>query len=331
MLNLKFSKVLDKNTINQIYEEIEIDISNFCNLECPLCHRNNFGEESYKLNSKNLDAEDFKRIFEVFPNLKKVFLGFMVSEPTLNPNFLDIVKYIKSKNKSIVLSTNGNTFATDSDRSNQFWKNLMDHLDSTDKIIWPIDGFSEDIYQLYRINGKLEKVIKNIKRATALNPEVDHTIQTIIFKHNQEDINKNYEKFKEDHEEVFHQPNWSLIDCCGDCATLSDEVQPVWDKNQWIKIKTNPPRSPKGFECESLNNKIVFVDHELRIGFCPTQLTNSVITKEVPTIYEDIETINKYCYDTYTSKHQNKICQFNCGPLSKLFKEKAGIDGIPTK
>jgi hypothetical protein len=177
----------------------------------------------------------------------------------------------------------------------------------------------------------LEKVIKNIKRATALNPEVDHTIQTIIFKHNQEDINKNYEKFKEDHEEVFHQPNWSLIDCCGDCATLSDEVQPVWDKNQWIKIKTNPPRSPKGFECESLNNKIVFVDHELRIGFCPTQLTNSVITKEVPTIYEDIETINKYCYDTYTSKHQNKICQFNCGPLSKLFKGKAGIDEIPTK
>lgn len=331
MLNLKFSKVLDKNTINQIYEEIEIDISNFCNLECPLCHRNNFGAESYKLNSKNLNAEDFKRIFEVFPNLKKVFLGFMVSEPTLNPNFLDIVKYIKSKNKSIVLSTNGNTFATDSDRSNQFWKNLMDHLDSTDKIIWPIDGFGEDIYQLYRINGKLEKVIKNIKRATALNPEVDHTIQTIIFKHNQEDINKNYEKFKEDHEEVFHQPNWSLIDCCGDCATLSDEVQPVWDKNQWIKIKTNPPRSPKGFECESLNNKIVFVDHELRIGFCPTQLTNSVITKEVPTIYEDIKTINKYCYDTYTSKHQNKICQFNCGPLSKLFKGKAGLDEIPTK
>lgn len=314
-----------------IYTDIEIDISNFCNLNCPLCHRNNFGEESYSLNSINLNAADFKRLFEVFPNLNRIFLGFMVCEPTLNPYFLDIVKLIKSKNKNITLSTNGNTFANDTKRSNIFWETFLNLLNENDKIIWPIDGFSNDIYSKYRKGGKLDKVIFNLKRATSINPKIDHNIQTILFRHNKEDIEQNYENFKNEYSSIFKNPSWNLIDCCGDCAMLSEEVLPVWDKKQWIKIKANPPKSPKNFRCESLDNKIVFVDHLKRIGFCPTQLTNSVLLNNVPTIDDDIEKINKYCKTTYENKYHNKICQFNCGTLAKFQKAKAGLDGIATK
>ena len=102
-------------------------------------------------------------------------------------------------------------------------------------------------------------------------------------------------------------------------------------KDKWIEIKSNPPKSPKGFRCESFDNKIVFVDHMGRIGFCPTQLTNSVQINKVPTIYTSKEEINSYCENTYGNKYNNKICQFNCGTLSKLKKERAGLSNVYTK
>ena len=320
-----------KTFYTDIYTDVEIDISNYCNLNCPLCHRNNFGSEAYKLNDTNMNVKDFERLFEVFPNLQRIYLGFMVSEPTLNPNFVNIVKYIKENGKNITLSTNGNTFYSDSERSNSFWNSFLPLLTNDDKIIWPIDGFSNEIYTKYRKNGNLEKVIHNLKRATKINPKINHEIQTIMFRHNKEDIELNHDNFKKEYNEVFHNPNWNIIDCCGDCATLSDEVLPLWDKKKWIEIKSNPPKSPKGFRCESFDNKIVFVDHMGRIGFCPTQLTNSVQINKVPTIYTSKEEINSYCENTYGNKYNNKICQFNCGTLSKLKKERAGLSNVYTK
>ena len=315
-----------------IYTDVEIDISNVCNLKCPLCHRNNFGEEAYSLNSFNMDVSHFERLLEVFPNLQRIYLGFMVCEPTLNPNFIDIVRFIKEKGLNITLSTNGNTYDSTSERSENFWKTFLGLLTKDDKIIWPVDGFTEEIYLKYRRGGNLMKVLRNIERATSIRPDINHTIQTIMFAHNKKEIDELYEEFKEMYKYRFNLPTWSLIDCCGDCAMLSEDVQPQWDKQQWIKIKSNPPKSPKSFRCESLDNKIVFVDHNGRIGFCPTQLTNAVANNpEVPTIFSPLRIINEYCRVVYANKHNNNICQFNCGTLAKLRKEKAGLNGIATK
>ena len=317
-----------------IYTDIEIDISNVCNLKCPLCHRNDHGEEAYTLNTSiNLGVNDFKRLLEVFPNLERIYLGFLICEPTLNPNFIDIVRFLKENNKAITLSTNGNTFAGDSNKCKNFWNTFLNLLDKNDKIIWPVDGFTEEVYQKYRRGGYLFKVLKNLDRATTINPSIDHTIQTIIFQHNKQQINELYEEFKEMYNFRFNLPTWNLIDCCGDCAMLSDEVLPDWNKDIWRKIKSKPPTT-KNFRCESKDNKIVFVDHMGRIGFCPTQLTASVkddINKSNPTIYNDLNTINNYIHKVYENKHTNKICQFNCGTLSKILKKKEGLDGIHTK
>ena len=320
--------------INTIYTDVEIDISNVCNLKCPLCHRNDYGDEAYELNTNiNMDVKDFERLFEVFPNIQRVYLGFLICEPTLNPNFINIVRYIKSKNKFITLSTNGNTFSGTSERSQKFWEEFLPLLDNNDKIIWPVDGFTEEVYQMYRKNGSLMKVLTNLERATNINPRINHNIQTIIFKHNKKQIDDIYEEFKQMYKFRFNIPTWNLIDCCGDCAMLSDEVLPDWNKEAWRKIKSKPPKT-KNFRCESKDNKIVFVDHKGRIGFCPTQLTASVkddINKVNPTIYSNIDEINNYINFVYDNKYNNKICQFNCGTLSKLLKEKEGLNGIHTK
>lgn len=319
-----------------IYTSIEIDISNVCNLNCPLCHREAYGAESYDLKNKvNMTLDTFKRIVEIFPNLERFYLGFLINEPTLHPDFIKIVAYLKSQKKKITLSTNGNTFATLNDKNNKFWRSFLMLLEPEDKIIWAVDGFTEEVYHQYRKGGSLAKVLTNIDRATNIRPDINHTIQTIMFKHNKEHIEEGYENFKELYHYRFNLPTWSMIDCCGDCSMNSDEVEPVWDKKQWLKIKSEVTSGPS-FRCESRDNKIIFVDHMGRIGFCPTQLTKSVMDlKEIDSapanVNDSIEVISKYIDDCYNGRTKNKNCQFNCGVFAKLKKQKAGLDGIHTK
>ena len=54
--------------------------------------------------------------------------------------------------------------------------------------------------------------------------------------------------------------------------------------------------------------------------------------KKFQTIELDlIDACQLKCSLCLRQERKDKICQFNCGPLSKLFKGKAGIDEIPTK
>lgn len=326
----------NKITNLEIYTDIELDISNVCNLKCPLCHREAKGEEAYNLKTKKeMSLNEIKRIIDIFPNLKRFYLGFLICEPTLHTDFLEIVKVLKEHNKLITLSTNGNTFTSASEKHNKFWNDFLSLLEPEDRIIWAVDGFTEEIYQKYRKGGSLIKVLANIERATTLRPDIDHVIQTIKFKHNKEHLENLYEDFKDTYKFRFNLPTWSLIDCCGDCSMNSDEVEPIWDKEQWKKIKANPPKSPS-FRCESRDNKIIFVDHEGRIGFCPTQLTRSVmdlntVDSQPANIKDSVDLIDRYIESCYRGRLKNPICQFNCGTLSKLKKKQAGLDGIHTK
>lgn len=326
----------------KLYTDIEIDISNVCNLKCPLCHREAQGPEAYDLKNKfNLPLESFKIIVEKFPNLERFYLGFLICEPTLHPEFLEIVRYLKSENKKITLSTNGNTFTTNSEKHLNFWKEFLLILEPDDKIIWAIDGFNQEVYHQYRKGGTLSKVLFNLERATSIRPDINHTIQTIIFKHNKEHIDTLYSDFKENYNKTFNNPNWSLIDCCGDCSMNSNVVEPAWDKEQWLKIKSDINGSSvnsmgPSFRCESRDNKIIFVDHMGRIGFCPTQLTKSVmdlkeLRSQPANINDPVNIISNYIDACYNGRTKNKNCQFNCGVFAKLKKQKAGLAGIHTK
>jgi molybdenum cofactor biosynthesis enzyme MoaA len=306
------------------FEEIEIDISNVCNLKCPLCHRESATAEKYDLSKKvELSLVSIKRIAKLFPNLKRFYLGFLICEPTLHSEFVEIVKFLKASGKKITLSTNGNTKANKKD--DKFWEDFLSLLEPDDKIIWPVDGFNQEVYEQYRKSGKLSKVLYNIDRALKINPNINHTIQTIIFNHNQEHIRTDYEDFKK-----LRKANYQLIDCCGDCSLNSDEVVPAWDKEQWRKIRANPPKS-KNIICESKENRIIFVDHLGRIGFCPTQLTNSVMVGQPAQVTDRPDTILNYINETYNGRDGNKICQFNCGKMAKLKKQKYNLSGIHTK
>lgn len=85
-----------------MFKRIYIELSNYCNLNCVFC------TPSTK-NNRMLTLDEFKRILaEVSLYTKEVCLHIL-GEPTIHPNFLEIVKLINEKGLKVMLSTNGIT------------------------------------------------------------------------------------------------------------------------------------------------------------------------------------------------------------------------------
>jgi len=267
-------------------------------------------------NNQHMPLEDFKMVLAKFPRLKVISFGFLISEPLLHPQFLDFVKYVKSLGKSVVISTNGNT------RNNDFWEDLANTLDSTDRIFWPIDGSTQEMYEKYRVKGKLNKVLKNQRVAVSTNPDIEHITQFIQFKHN---VNASTNMIKE----ATRGTTFQEIACCGDCSDNDSDVEPRWDFKKYREIKKLRVKTNNSFECESREEKSVFVSSEGIIGFCPSHLGDYIVnhTHQI-SIYDNIDTINNYIDETYDNRGSNLICQFNCGTMAKKLKSLTGLNVV---
>ena len=92
---------------NEIHE-IEIELTGTCNLSCPLCARNNPAAKHLLIKNHRPFEEIIKQI-ESFPNLKRICLAGIISEPTLYKDFKSLIIYLGTTNLSIELYSNADT------------------------------------------------------------------------------------------------------------------------------------------------------------------------------------------------------------------------------
>jgi MoaA/NifB/PqqE/SkfB family radical SAM enzyme len=157
---------------------LRLEISNYCNLKCPFCVRQR-GIGNYKLNSKHLSLSDIKswlpKSFLMFQTTKQVYLSGAIAEPTLNPECIEIVKYL-SQICEIELDSNGST------NNEEWWYKLgntkINCIFSPDSLL-PSNN-------LYRINANTEKTISNIKSFVAGGGKA--CWKYIPFKHNEDEL-----------------------------------------------------------------------------------------------------------------------------------------------
>lgn len=153
---------------------LEIDLIDACNLSCPLCNRNkHISKDGY------LHLEDWKLIIDIYPNLETVYFLGTRSEHTLYPHFIELCKFIKNKDISIILSTNGDT------HSPNWWNKLSKVLNNDDEVRFAIDGSTQEVYQQYRIGGNLSNVLLN--HLAFKNKHNNDVVQYILFDHNKDD------------------------------------------------------------------------------------------------------------------------------------------------
>jgi len=130
--------------------EIIIDICAACNASCPFCPRLYMPEERSK---GYMDLELFKFILTEAKKegIKNIRL-YSTAEPTLHPQFDEIINYLVEGDFFISISTNAS---------------LLDkHIESLMKVNilqYSVEGWDKESYEKYRIPLKFDKIYHNIK------------------------------------------------------------------------------------------------------------------------------------------------------------------------
>jgi radical SAM protein with 4Fe4S-binding SPASM domain len=148
---------------------VHIDPCSFCNFKCKFC----FQSQPEKPKQGFMPLPLYKKIIDdicLFPDrVKKVKLG-LHGEPTLNPSLLDMIKYLKDKNKTdiIELFTNGLHLRTDIIQAGLNRVNIsIEGLDNYQYeemtgIYVDIKSFVQHIKELYKNRGSCKIYIKTI-------------------------------------------------------------------------------------------------------------------------------------------------------------------------
>jgi MoaA/NifB/PqqE/SkfB family radical SAM enzyme len=165
---------------------LQLEITSFCNAECPSCERHNYFTDlsnpySRQLNQNYITIQNFKRwINHDFQNLQRIHFCGNIDEPTLNPDLLEMCEYINLKypNVEIWIATNGGT------KTEKFWKKLAEYNTT---VVFGIDGLM-DTNHIYRKNVNWSKLEKNYR--TYINCGGKAIWQFIVFEHNKHQLSQ---------------------------------------------------------------------------------------------------------------------------------------------
>lgn len=172
-----------------------IDLSTFCNAQCPQCHRTNQGnieEKIFWLPLIQTNLELFKKRFpekDMYLYQDFIFCGSW-GDPMMAKDIYEITEYVlENSNAGISINTNGGM------RDEDFWFKFG-QLSSKGyewkgrlTVIFDIDGYTDEQHQKYRRNVSLQKVLNHMD-AFMENPYSLSKVFTVVFEHNENDIDK---------------------------------------------------------------------------------------------------------------------------------------------
>ena len=317
-------------------QTIEFELNTICNSFCPVCSRyqNHQGElwlnPHLKIN-RQLEFNLIKHVFESTDrwagDLNIDLIG-TAGEPTLHPEFYDIVAYIRKKFPKgfINIHTNGGC------RNPKFWTEMGELLhDTHHNVSFSIDGL-EDTHGIYRVGVDFHKAVKHLQ--TFLDAGGKGIWKFVQFEWNQHQVEEARQRAKDMGAYRFS----TSTNVCDDESTREIMASAA---NKINKFKFAPGDWDAGHlepvEWETIDTKCmsdqgVFVDIEGRILPCCMYYSGSIFagTKQVfrQVMYsKHADWNNLHIHDTETilahefwdglkaSFHSNPnyLCQLNCG------------------
>ncbi len=161
---------------------IVIEPTNICNLRCPLCPS---GNGTLTRPKGYMDYDLFCRIIDDVKDTAFMVVLWNQGESYLNKDFSRMIRYASDNRLFTLVSTNGNIDL-----------NVDEVIASgLDSMIVSLDGATQEIYNKYRVNGNLQKVMDNVKALAAAkkrtgkkNPLIRW--QFLVMKHNEHEINE---------------------------------------------------------------------------------------------------------------------------------------------
>lgn len=163
---------------------MSIEPTTACNLGCPECPS---GLKQFTRSTGNLKEEHFRKwLNQVAPTL--TYLNFYFQgEPFIHPRLFELIRY--AANKKIYTSTSTNAhFLNDENARHTVESGLH-------RLIISIDGTTQEVYEQYRVNGSLEKVLEGTRNIVAWKRKLKSTtphiiIQFLVVKPNEHQVDE---------------------------------------------------------------------------------------------------------------------------------------------
>jgi len=147
-----YSKAFKKNYHRGFPFALSIEPTTSCNLRCPQCPS---GLRQFTRPIGMLDPEMFNKFIDQIKSHVHSLNFYFQGEPYLNPDFLKMVKSASTNNIYTLTSTNAH-YLTDE-------MSKLTIESGLDEMIISIDGVTQEVYEQYRIGGKLDKVLEGAK------------------------------------------------------------------------------------------------------------------------------------------------------------------------
>jgi MoaA/NifB/PqqE/SkfB family radical SAM enzyme len=164
---------------------IKIEPTNFCNFHCPGCWT---GTGEYPGPKGTLEFDSFRKMLDPVAWHAYKLILYMWGEPFINKNIFRMIEYATGKNMAVQISTNMNVFRPEIDAPRLVASGL-EHM------IVALDGVSQEVYETYRVGGRVDKVIQNVEAIVAEKrrqgkkfPFIE--LQYIVFPHNRHEMDQ---------------------------------------------------------------------------------------------------------------------------------------------
>ena len=283
-------------------ETLDLGLLNRCNLACPLCPWTT-RDIRHTQKTAHVDVNALIRFLDQLPNVRIAILEGIYSEPTLYKHFKEIVQYFKSRNITIRLTTNGNTYKED------WWESIGPLFRQEDIIRFAIDGSTQELYEQYRIGGNLAKVLAH-HRAFKRTSEGTTVLQNILFRHNEHDVENIKRLFVDEGFDYIGQQK------CYQSPLLSADgfAPPKAPYDYYVRYQRildgKSIKKPQ-VHCDSYKRGEIYINHDGQIFLCGVH-DEARPYPNIPTIHDDIDTIMSWLSMIASNTSDCTACQDSC-------------------
>ncbi|MBI2042697.1 MAG: radical SAM protein [Candidatus Nealsonbacteria bacterium] len=166
-----------KERISYVPDEFNIGITFKCNFRCPACTFLLRDEKTFD-NAKDMTLEQFNWILDKYQKEIRI-VGLTGGEPTMHPQFSEIVQSVKNRGLKLVMPTNGTLI-----------KQRIEALKKFDKINISLDGVDYESFR--KIRGATREQYNNIIEGIYLlrDAGIPFRISFLLFEENLPEVKK---------------------------------------------------------------------------------------------------------------------------------------------
>jgi radical SAM protein with 4Fe4S-binding SPASM domain len=158
---------------------VTIEPTNVCNLECPVCET---GAGVLGRAAGHMSMDQFRVIMDKVAAHTNTLMFYYMGEPFLNKSAYDMIRHAKARGVPFIQTcTNGDLVSPEK---------LVDC--GLDEVSFQIGGMTQETHQIYRINSKLDRVMRNLHETLRLRNEKRAPLRVlsglILMKHNEHEV-----------------------------------------------------------------------------------------------------------------------------------------------